>query len=727
MTQSNAMTLAADHLSDAPPSPGPKFEQIVRKHKWLLLIGTLIGLFIAVGLFLAFRRYDPLYKATVEFTVIPHPTNPLTSGQRQLSGSSSSGVERLMNSEINFIYSPQFLDQAVTLQVFQDSTWLKANADDPGHALAKQLQLSPLPHSNNFEMSLLWHNPQEAKTLVNAVATLYMQQRHDDEVARLQGDSGAVNQDETKLEQQVADLEARVETYRIANDIPGLIERRTVLATTLTDLNALKLHAEIEAQQARQDYLGLKSQAANNTLSLSPRMEVTVDNNPTLLNLKMDLLQIRQSIAVSQKSYGQNFGGTRELLIRKASIQRQVQRVKNRLNAKAKLEMIEEARNKMLSAEATALDAVKRLKAEHQNISDLESALTKYEELKSALAHSEKLLAQVTKQASLLNLDRASDMLHVRLSSSAVTPKKRDFPKITHFLIVGFIAALFLSLGLAYLVEVTNTKVNTPRDITGIMRLPLLGFIPDHADDPMLTGSPMTSVRTAPSSMTAESFRQIRGRLAACVTNKPLQTLLVASFSPGGGATTVASNLAIGIALSELRVLLVDANFYRPNLQTIYRNIPEVGLTDVLAGNASLEDAIVQSQDLPTLFVMGGGSREKVPTELTEHRAFPDVLEKLKASYDMVIFDGAPLTFVSDSINLAARVDGVIAVLRAGMITRGTVSRIREQLRSVHANLLGLVLNATQAFSSGYFRQNYRAFFQYASSSKPPQAKLPGK
>ncbi len=727
MTQSNAMTLAADQMADAPPSPGPKLEQVLRKHKWLIMIGTLIGILIAVGLFLAFRKYDPLFRATVQFQVVPHPNNPLTSGQRQLVGTSSSGVDLLMNSEINFIRSPQFLEQVVTLPAFQNSTWLAANKSDPTGELKKQLELSPIPHSYNFNMSFLWHNPAEARTLVNAIANLYIQQVHDNEVQRLAGDSSAVNQDEQKLEQQVADLEARVETYRIANDIPGLIERRTVLATTLTDLNALKIHAEIAAEQARQDYLSLKKQASNNTLTLSPKMQITVDDNPTLLNLKSSLLDVRQSIAVSRKSYGENFGGTRALEIRKASIQRQIQREKNRLTARAKVEMLEEARNKMLSAEAMALDAVKRLKAEHQNISDLETALTKYEALKSSLSHAEKLLAQVTKQASLLNLDRASDMVHVRLTSLAVKPKRRAFPLISHFLIVGIIASLLLSLGLAYLIEVTNTKVNTPRDITGIMRLPLLGFIPDHADDPMLSGSPMTSVRTSPSSMTAESFRQIRGRLAACVTNKPLQTILVASFSPGGGATTVASNLAIGVALSELRVLLVDANFYRPNLRSVYKNIPEVGLTDVLAGNASLEDAVVQSPDLPTLFLIGGGSRERVPTELTEHRAFPELLEKLKSSYDMVIFDGAPLTFVSDSINLAARVDGVIAVLRAGMITRGTVTRIREQLRSVHANLLGLVLNATQAFSSGYFRQNYRAFFQYASAGKESRPRLTGK
>jgi uncharacterized protein involved in exopolysaccharide biosynthesis len=147
------MTLAADQMADAPPSPGPKLEQVLRKHKWLIIIGTVIGILIAAGLFLAFRKYDPLYRATVQFKVVPHPNNPLTAGRRQLVGTSSSGVELLMNSEINYIRSPLFMDQAVQLPAFQNSTWLAANKSDPAHALRKQLQLSPIPHSYNFQMA----------------------------------------------------------------------------------------------------------------------------------------------------------------------------------------------------------------------------------------------------------------------------------------------------------------------------------------------------------------------------------------------------------------------------------------------------------------------------------------------------------------------------------------------------------------------------------------------
>ena len=83
----------------------------------------------------------------------------------------------------------------------------------------------------------------------------------------------------------------------------------------------------------------------------------------------------------------------------------------------------------------------------------------------------------------------------------------------------------------------------------------------------------------------------------------------------------------------------------------------------------------------------------------------------------MVIFDGAPLNLVSDSLALASRVDGVVSVVRAGEVSRGAVSRVRDQMRSVHANLLGFVLNAAQTSHTGYFKENYRSFYKYAGAS----------
>ena len=101
-------------------------------------------------------------------------------------------------------------------------------------------------------------------------------------------------------------------------------------------------------------------------------------------------------------------------------------------------------------------------------------------------------------------------------------------------------------------------------------------------------------------------------------------------------------------------------------------------------------------------------------------------MAQLRGRFDLILFDGAPLTFVSDSINLAARVDGVIGVVRANNVTRGMVNRIGEQLRQVRANFIGIVLNATQSWSAGYFRQHYQAFFDYSGAAvHPDQRQLP--
>ncbi len=733
MTQSNALALAGSMPDPNNLSTGPKLGFILRRYKWLILLGTLLGILIGAALFLAFRQYDPRWTAYSIFEVRPNLPNPLMSRQND-SYATDTGVSRFINSQVVLVTSPDVLQTALQTNAFQQSSknpsekssWLIAHSSDPLDYLQKDLDVAPIPHTNLFRVSLSWHNPQETADLVNAVSTVYLNYVRDQERSQLSREAQSVAAAEASMQAKVEALEARVETFRVAHDVPGLIEQHTVLANTLATLNTFEIQAEIRAKEAQAAYQQIKEQVANNTLRLSPDMQQIVDEDPNLRELNLNLLDLKQSIQVSQKTLGTGYRGTISLEIREASLERQIHQLKQKLTVRARLQMQEAAKTRMQSAEAMLASTERRVQQEQSLVHDLDAAVQEYDSLLATLKTNQALLNHLIDRSTMMNLQRTIDESKVQLRNSAIAPKEKSFPKLSHFLIGGLVFGLLLSFGLAYLVEVTNTRVNTPRDVTGVMRLPLLGFIPDHADDPLLSGNPMISVRNSPASMTAESFRQIRGRLAASASDRPIQTLLVASFSPGGGASTVASNLANSIAISEMKVLLVDANFYRPTLQSVYPFVPEIGLADVLAGRARLDQAIAQSPEVPALYVLGCGSRSKLPTELTDHRAFPDLLAQMKTQFDMVIFDGAPLTFVADSINLAARVDGVIAVLRAGMITRGTVGRIREQLRQVRANLVGIVLNAAQTYSAGYFRQNYRTFFEYSESGKPANKSLPG-
>ena len=358
-----------------------------------------------------------------------------------------------------------------------------------------------------------------------------------------------------------------------------------------------------------------------------------------------------------------------------------------------------------------------------RQIRDMDKMLVRRSSMADGLKAQQKVLDQLREQVNLEKLKSSTDDSRVKKLSDAALSLTRCRRRLWYkFIPTGFLLGLLLSYGMAYFFELTNTRVRTPRDITRTLNLPLLGFIPDEEDDCAITGELSTSIRTSPASMIAESFRQIRGRLIAQVDGNPIKTLLVASVAPGGGATTVASNIANGMALNDLRVLLVDANFYRPGLQNSYKNLPEIGLADVIAAPQSLNDAIVPSADMPQLHVMSTGRVGTTnPAEMFEGRAFREVLEMLKARYDMIVFDGAPLSLVSDSVAPGARVDGTIVVVRAGEVSRGTVARVREQLRHVRANFMGVVLNAAQTHGAGYFKENYRSFYEYAGQGVPRQ------
>ena len=736
MSQTTALTFGANPNEMASISTTPKLGDILKRYRRFIMFITLLGLIIGFMLYVAFRKWDPRYTATEYFQVRPIQSSPLESHKVGAAAPDSTEILRFINRQVQLILSPQVLGSAINQVEFQrnyrdpdnanlKSTWLEAHSSDPAGALAKDLSVGPVPHSSLFRISLSWHDKTETAQLVTAVGRLYQAALESQEKQELQHNALAVSLAKAQMQQHVDELQQSLEAYRRSHDIPGLIEQHSVIASTLAQLNALVIQSQIRASQLQEYDDRIVQQIKDNTLQLSSDMQQLISNDPNLRSLEANLLSLEQQRDVDVKTLGQYYPSTRQMDIRIASVQQQIDQTRRRLDVKARLQMQQSAKANLIAAQAVLADAMRRRDAEQRLVSDLDAALAEYNTRAARLKNQQALLSELTDRAIMLQLRRTTDASRVSEYLPATPPRQLSFPRIPKFLIGGGLIGIALALGLAYLLELTNTRVRTPRDIAEAMRLPMLGFIPNHTDDPMLRGNPMTCARANPASLTAESFRLVRGRLAAISLGRPLRTVLVASFSPGGGATTVASNLAIGMALSDLRVLLVDMNCYRPALNKIYPNVPSVGIADVLSKKATLEEAIVASAELPNLAIMGAGTRSKLPGEISEHRAFPEVLNELQGRFDMVIFDSAPLTFVSDSINLASKMDGVIAVLRAGMITRGTVGRIRDQLQQVNANFLGIVLNAARTFSSGYFRQNYRAFFEYAANSPAPQQKQP--
>jgi capsular exopolysaccharide synthesis family protein len=175
----------------------------------------------------------------------------------------------------------------------------------------------------------------------------------------------------------------------------------------------------------------------------------------------------------------------------------------------------------------------------------------------------------------------------------------------------------------------------------------------------------------------------------------------------------VAVNLAAAMANSGRKVLLVDANFRRPAVRGLFSISREVGLSDVLTGQAQWRDAAAETQ-VDNLTVLSSGSQVPPnPAELLGSDLAKTTLSEMQAEYDQVIFDGPPLLLVSDGPVLASLVDGVVMVVRAGENSSGIVSRCRGTLSRVGAHVLGVVLNGVRATAGGYLRKNYDTFYDY--------------
>jgi len=288
------------------------------------------------------------------------------------------------------------------------------------------------------------------------------------------------------------------------------------------------------------------------------------------------------------------------------------------------------------------------------------------------------------------------------------------------------VLGLLLGLGVAFLLERLDRRIREPQDLEAIYGLPLLGVVPQSAALAD-SGRSRKNAKGALPPGEAEAFHLIRAHLRYFNVDRELRTLLVASAGPGDGKTTVARHLAAAAARIGSRVLLLEADLRRPALAQ-QLDIPSgPGLSDVLIGALSLNEA-TQLIDLeaPSAdsakgrildVLVAGAALPPNPGELVESHAMEGLLERVKSSYDLVVIDTPPLTAVSDAFPLLGKVDGVIIVGRVGRNRRDVAERLHETLTGAGAPLLGVVANGFKAGRLGSHGYGYD--YAYAGAARP--------
>jgi len=208
---------------------------------------------------------------------------------------------------------------------------------------------------------------------------------------------------------------------------------------------------------------------------------------------------------------------------------------------------------------------------------------------------------------------------------------------------------------------------------------------------------------TDPRSPVSEAYRTLRTNLSFYSLDDPLRSLVVTSPAKNEGKSTTIANLAVTMAQSGRRTILVDCDLRRPGLHTLFGLNSEPGLTNLVLDE--VREPPLQQTSVENLWLLASGPKPPNPADLLGSKKVDQIIQALVEQADIVLFDAPPVIAVTDAAVLGAKVDGVLLVLNAGKTRREHAARAREVLERAKVRLIGAALtNAPKdSIVSGYY------------------------
>ena len=310
------------------------------------------------------------------------------------------------------------------------------------------------------------------------------------------------------------------------------------------------------------------------------------------------------------------------------------------------------------------------------------------------------------------------------MENAAEPPREAAYPNKALIICAAAMVGLLLGMGLAFAAERMDNSLRTAEEVSLYLQLPLLGFVPTihrrSGEQAEAKSNPQLQSHYAPRSPAAEAYRSIRTGIYFSGGKEKIRRILVTSPAPGDGKTTLATNLAITMAQSNRRTVILDADFRKPQLEKTFGIDNEKGLSNALVGEAQL-DEIIYPTPVENLWVIPCGTPPPNPAELLNDDAFAQLLEKLAERFEKIIIDSPPVLAVTDATIAAANVDGVLLVLRSAKNARAAAVKAKQQLLTVGARIIGAVLNDAGSESREY---SYYYYYEHDKRREDGRGRL---
>lgn len=363
------------------------------------------------------------------------------------------------------------------------------------------------------------------------------------------------------------------------------------------------------------------------------------------------------------------------------------------------------------------IEANQKLLTNLNNQVALETNATRLADLNArASALQTKIDASQTNYANLSAILNNTQNLFLTVLVQANEPNIPFSPNITQNVLFAGIIGLILSVAAILLLEYLDDTIKDGDGVQRVLNLSTIGAITRiggirHATDHLIA-------LTQPRSPITEGYRVLRTNLRFTGLENPSGALLVTSAGPGEGKTTSAVNLAIVMAQSGRRVILLDADLRRPMVHSYLKLSNSVGLSSLFIEDASTPDQIMQNTTVEGLRVITSGPVPPNPSELLDSKLMAELMKTLRSQSDMVIVDSPPVLAVADATIIGSRCSGAILIMDSGKTRTDLAKRAVERLRQTNVRIFGVVLNKlSMRRTSGYY-SSYYYYYTYGDDKR---------
>ncbi len=327
----------------------------------------------------------------------------------------------------------------------------------------------------------------------------------------------------------------------------------------------------------------------------------------------------------------------------------------------------------------------------------------------ASLAQYRSTLSSLVNSSQQIRLAEAQATNNVVIAKPAIVPETPIRPRTATNVFLAAVVGAMIAIGAAFLIEYLDDTVKSPDDITRVSGLSTLGAIARLKDAGVQRQLIAWSHTKAPES---EAYRTLRTNIQFSSVDKPIHTLIVTSSGPSEGKSTTSANLAIVMAQTGQKVILVDTDLRRPVLHKIFGVPNNVGITTALLAGQDVDlQAYLQPTEIDNLTIITSGPIPPNPSELLGSHRMKHIIDRLSEIADIVIFDTPPALVVTDASVLGRQTDGVLLVADAGGTREQALAQAVSELRKTGTNVIGVALNRLDSRSRGYYYYYYYYYY----------------